>query len=373
MSPKRTRLALSVLASLGLAACSGKQPPILTAQSAEPHGTASRHVGSSMGGEEAPSDGRVSRPEPFSDASPVPQGDGTSAAPPPSLEPREAENLDRRVPDERPSAAGEASPADAVGSAPQHDRDDRAYGSAKEKPSKSEQGRSSSAYRPEPRPEFRPGLATQWGEARDSHVTSATFYRANEAQPFSIGKLFYNEQQGLESMRGGRYASSRSMFPVGPGYLEVGLRGDDGRFITGFSAGGDNFVPGIAGHRYSIVVKNQSPGRIEVVASVDGLDVVDGRPAAYAKRGYLLEAWGQVEIEGFRTSTSEVASFRFGSVGQSYAAQKHGDTRNVGVIGIAAFHERGDDPWRWSQPRYPDTQRRLDADPFPMRFSTPPR
>jgi hypothetical protein len=372
MSPKRTRLALSVLASLGLAACSGKQPPILTAQSAEPHGTASRQVGSSMGGEEAPSDGRESRPEPFSYARPETGGDGPSAPPPPVADATDGGGLEHGRAHEEPSAAREPSAADAMEDAPPL-RDDREYGSAKGRPSKSEQGRSSSAYRPEPRPEFRPGLATQWGEARDSHVTSATFYRANEAQPFSIGKLFYNEQQGLESMRGGRYASSRSMFPVGPGYLEVGLRGDDGRFITGFSAGGDNFVPGIAGHRYSIVVKNQSPGRIEVVASVDGLDVVDGRPAAYAKRGYLLDAWGQVEIEGFRTSTSEVASFRFGSVGQSYAAQKHGETRNVGVIGIAAFHERGDDPWRWSQPRYPDTQRRLDADPFPMRFSTPPR
>ncbi len=36
----------------------------------------------------------------------------------------------------------------------------------------------------------------------------------------------------------------------------------------------------------------------------------------------------------------EVAAFRFGSVKNSYAGKK-GDDRNVGVIGVAVFEERG--------------------------------
>jgi hypothetical protein len=68
-----------------------------------------------------------------------------------------------------------------------------------------------------------------------------------------------------------------------------------------------------------------------------------------------------------------VASFRFGSVEQSYANKKTGDTRNVGVIGLAMFHERGDSPRFWGTPRsHDDVVNRQGADPFPNRFAAPP-
>ena len=70
-----------------------------------------------------------------------------------------------------------------------------------------------------------------------------------------------------------------------------------------------------------------------------------------AKRGYLVDPHGELEIDGFRQSMETVAAFRFGSVRGSYADQKHGDTRNVGVIGVALFNERGTNPFPWTQRR----------------------
>ena len=64
-----------------------------------------------------------------------------------------------------------------------------------------------------------------------------------------------------------------------------------------------------------------------------------------------------------------VAAFRFGSVRGSYAAQKTGDSRNVGVIGVAIFNERGTNPFNSSSD---EAQRRRDANPFPGQFATPP-
>jgi hypothetical protein len=52
----------------------------------------------------------------------------------------------------------------------------------------------------------------------------------------------------------------------------------------------------------------------------------------------VVPAGGDLEIEGFRTSTAEVATFRFSSVGASYAGRK-GKARNVGVIAVAIFDE----------------------------------
>ena len=74
-----------------------------------------------------------------------------------------------------------------------------------------------------------------------------------------------------------------------------------------------------------------------------------------------------VEIDGFRQSMDEVAAFRFGSVRGSYAGQK-GNDRNVGVIGVAVFAERGaTQPWTERE-----IGRRETADPFPGRFAAPP-
>jgi len=70
------------------------------------------------------------------------------------------------------------------------------------------------------------------------------------------------------------------------------------------------------------------------------LDVVDGLPASTGKRGYLLEPYSTLQIEGFRRSREQVAAFRFAKVKDSYAART-GSDRNVGVIGVALFREDG--------------------------------
>ncbi len=68
-----------------------------------------------------------------------------------------------------------------------------------------------------------------------------------------------------------------------------------------------------------------------------------------------------------------MASFQFGSVRSSYASKKTGESRNVGVIGVAFFHERGDSPQFWSTtPSHQEVLRRHSADPFPQQFATPP-
>ncbi len=100
------------------------------------------------------------------------------------------------------------------------------------------------------------------------------------------------------------------------------------------------YVQGSASERYTIRVTNPTPNRVEAVVTVDGLDVIDGEDGDLHKRGYVVPAYGETRIEGFRTSTDNVATFRFSSVDGSYAGQK-GKARNVGVIAVAIFEEQG--------------------------------
>jgi hypothetical protein len=99
------------------------------------------------------------------------------------------------------------------------------------------------------------------------------------------------------------------------------------------------YVQGNANERYVIRIMNPTPNRIEAVVSVDGLDVVDGENGDLRKRGYVVPPYGETRIEGFRTSSADVATFRFSSVVESYAGRK-GKARNVGVIAVALFEEQ---------------------------------
>jgi len=213
----------------------------------------------------------------------------------------------------------------------------------------------------------RPGLGTSWGETVAAPIHFAPFQRASAA-PWAELALHYNDADGV--LAHARYlgvAPAPLEVDAGDGALSVAVVDDDGRSLPGFTAGGRTLVVGDDGERYRIVVRNATDARFEVVASVDGLDVIDGRPADPARRGYLVDPHGVLSIDGFRTSDDAVAAFRFGRVADSYAAQT-GSDRNVGVIGLAIFAERGA---RWSRG---ELHRRDTADPFPERgYAAPPR
>lgn len=217
----------------------------------------------------------------------------------------------------------------------------------------------------------RPGLGTQWGETRTSRISFVGFERADAGSPFATSQLFYNDEEGARAMTAssGFRRTPAGPFTVADGLVSVGLRGDNGRFFSGFVTGGRNYAVGESGRAYTIVLRSNASFRIEVVLSVDGLDVRDGQAAAFAKRGYILEPRAELDIDGFRQSVSEVAAFRFGSVRGSYVGLKTGDTRNVGVIGIALFNEMGTNPVQWTAD---EVQRRRDANPFPGQFASRP-
>lgn len=206
----------------------------------------------------------------------------------------------------------------------------------------------------------RPGLGTAWGEAVSAPITFAPFVRAAPS-PWAEVLLHYNDVAGVRA-----HADYLGMQPApleistGDGALSVALVDDAGRSLPGFTAAGRTLVLGENGQRYRIVVRNQTSARFEIVTSVDGLDVIDGNPADPNRRGYLVDPHGSLAIDGFRTSDDAVAAFRFGRVADSYAAQTTGD-RNVGVVGIAIFAERGA-VWNTDELRRRDT-----ADPFPQR------
>jgi hypothetical protein len=223
------------------------------------------------------------------------------------------------------------------------------------------------AYEPTPKDD-RPGLGTEWGETRDSRVSSAPFERQDFRTPVSTSSFFYNDESGVRAMLGAGFWDRRTDgISAARGAITIRIVDDNGAALPTFASGGRSFVMGRDGARYSIRIENSSGARFEAVTTVDGLDVIDGEPGSFEKRGYLVNPWSTLEIDGFRRSEDEVAAFRFGRVRDSYAA-KRGSDRNVGVIGVAVFQERGSTfPWTKREVR-----RRESADAFPGRFAPAP-
>lgn len=212
-------------------------------------------------------------------------------------------------------------------------------------------------------PRHRPGLGTEYGEQQLSAIVTSPFERSTN-RPDVLLSLFYDDLEGVRDMsrhRGGSaHTSSRATTPGG--MLAMTVVDDNGRVLPAAQFGNKTVAVGARGQRYRIGIENHSAQRFEAVASVDGLDVIDGSEASFHKRGYVVEPFTSIVIDGWRTSQETVAAFRFSAIDDSYAGRT-GRPRNVGVIGVAFFHEEGSLPWQ----ELPNA-----ADPFPGGFTPPP-
>jgi hypothetical protein len=222
-------------------------------------------------------------------------------------------------------------------------------------------------------PEERPGLATHWGEDRYSPAREVDFVRAEPQRPSLRAELHYNDREGARRMLpDGDWSKAERRLASG---VTIRVVDPSGQTLPALAWGGRVVAVGAPGERYALAIENPTAQRFEVVASVDGLDVLDGQAARADKRGYLVAAYSSVSIDGFRRSNEEVAAFRLGNVARSYAASK-GQSSDVGVIGFAFFDERRP---RVLEPREPwyrrsseDTRLRRRADPFPGEHARPP-
>jgi hypothetical protein len=218
-------------------------------------------------------------------------------------------------------------------------------------------------------PAYRSGLGTKLGGERYSSVTNTTFYRKSLGSPDAVDSFHYNDEAGAIAMLGGDKSATQrhsGRFNLANNTLSVALVGgyDDDAFpsLTSKKAPGRTVVVGTSGSTYEISIENKTKKRVEVVASVDGLDVLDGGAASVKKHGHILEPGQRMAISGLRKNSNQVRAFTFGTVSESAAAKKgESAARNVGVIGLAVWHE---DEAAAKQAAQLEANRRSEANPF---------
>jgi hypothetical protein len=216
-------------------------------------------------------------------------------------------------------------------------------------------------------------LGTQWGEGIESKTRSVSAKRLS-AQPDEVASLGYNEASAVRR-EAGNNPERRLNLQLAQGDVEWSVLDESDRPLPLQRArrSTDMFrLAGVEGSRYTLRFRNLSDRSYEVIATVDGLDVLNGKPGSLRNGGYVLRPQQVLDIEGFRKSQSEVAAFRFAVPGRAYAANTEaGDVRNIGVIGAALFElEQPEAPRR---PRRETTPPQPSAFPADSAYAPPPR
>lgn len=115
-----------------------------------------------------------------------------------------------------------------------------------------------------------------------------------------------------------------------------------GKPVAEYSHEGRVFVEGKEGSKYSLRIKNDIPNRVKVVPSIDGINVISGKPATGERDeiGYILSGYQSFDCDGYRLDNNSVASFKFVKSDQSYAKSEKGILGTTGVIGLRVWIEK---------------------------------
>jgi len=202
----------------------------------------------------------------------------------------------------------------------------------------------------------RKGLATTAGSTV-SVGASVTGANGGNSGAYGIDSIYYNDRAGLAAM-GVPDTPINGVFPMAGGVLDWGIKGKSdflpSYYRPGNSRGkGLHFVEGRSGDEYSVIFYNRCNSDLLVVLSIDGVNVKDGRPAGVNQSGFVIKAGVMDEVRGYPTGAYSGKAFQFTSVAKSKVRYSTGDTRNVGVIGIAVFKPQGTDPWKWTKTEEP--------------------
>ena len=149
-----------------------------------------------------------------------------------------------------------------------------------------------------------PQLGTQWGEGIESKTRTVVAKRLSD-RPDDVASVGYNEASAVRRAVGSN-PERRLNLLLADGDVEWSVLDEDGRPLplqrTRRGSGGEDMfrLAGVEGARYTLRFRNLSERSYEVIATVDGLDVLNGKPGSMRNGGYVLRPLQSLTIEGFR-------------------------------------------------------------------------
>ncbi|MCL2162772.1 MAG: hypothetical protein FWH56_13095, partial [Betaproteobacteria bacterium] len=110
-------------------------------------------------------------------------------------------------------------------------------------------------------------LGTQWGEGISSNITTVDLQRVS-SQPVDLVEIYYSATRYMGN------AIQEAM--IANGRIGMSVLSESGRKWELTKDGSRLYLRGQDGERYQLFYQNYSQNTYEIVATVDGLDVMDG-------------------------------------------------------------------------------------------------
>jgi len=100
---------------------------------------------------------------------------------------------------------------------------------------------------------------------------------------------------------------------------------------------------------FEIRFKNNSHAKVQVKISIDGTDVLTGKPASTDLESgmWLVNGYGTLSLKAWPETNNGGASFVFTSADNSVALHTHGDLSHRGIIAAAVYEEGHVEPIRF--------------------------
>lgn len=172
-------------------------------------------------------------------------------------------------------------------------------------------------------------LGTRWGDDISSNVTEVNLVRRSSS-PIAEAQIRYADKNYR-----GREINS---IALAAGQVSLSVIDEHQNNLPLYREGQNYYLAGRNGQSYQLHYENKSNQTFEIVASVDGLDVINGQSASRNNSGYVVYPHSSLAIEGFRKSDSAVASFTFSQPEEAYAANSSsGSIYNTGIIGTVIY------------------------------------
>ena len=122
-----------------------------------------------------------------------------------------------------------------------------------------------------------------------------------------------------------------------------------GKTLKKYQVEGIETIGTYGNEKFSVVFKNHTSQKVQVVISLDGTNISNGKPATTesSEDSWAVAAYGTLTLSAWRESDDGGAAFVFTNAENGVAVHTHGDTSSRGIIAAAVFVEGYVRPYDW--------------------------
>ncbi len=206
-------------------------------------------------------------------------------------------------------------------------------------------------------------------------VATDEWQRATPKTPQMLARCFYGPRALTDALvleMQDTALPARRWTRIGNGMISLRVENDRGRRLPALQCGGYLVVSGDPGQAWQLIVQNETDVPVEILPSVDGLDLETGEAADLQRRGRIVPPREKTVFTTMAGEEGKAVPLTFREVPDTSALHRLTPTGTLGMVGVAVFLPEGRDSFD-SRPLLERRQPALHGGPgaIPLRRYEP--